>query len=173
MAPDTHRLLAASSHSSITKASRLSYTKQLDGTRAGFIIHHATVEVSDRRRLMSDQRSTGSRPWGEAGGRWEIWKGDMRSGGSGWCLLQNSTESRHLHASSRSREGIWCKRRSKKLIQIQNSQDYLLDIKKKKRVLWPNSSRDHLDTVYAPLRLQPGVRSVQTGELKQVWLHPK
>lgn len=61
--------------------------------------------------------------------------------------------------------GIRYERRSEKLIQIHNPWDNLVDIKKK------NERRDH--TLCIPLQVTAGVKSVQRGKLRQVWLHPK
>lgn len=61
-----------------------------------------------------------------------------------------------------------------KLFQIQSlKRIYLGYLKKgrKKGVPWRNIGSDHLRT--HALRLQPGVKTVQRGEFKQVWLHPQ
>lgn len=174
MAPNTHLLSAVSSHSSITIPGRLrgdvSYTKQFDCTRAGFIIHHATVEVSDRRRLMSDQRSTSSHPGresGRGGDRYEKRTWDREVLGGSCCRtpldLIISMHGQEVRLSVG--PGIRYERRSKKLIQIHNPWDNLVDIKKKM-----NAGITHY---VSPFRLQPGVKSVQRGKLRQVWLHPK
>lgn len=111
-----------------------SYTKQFDCTRTGFIIHHATVEVSDRRRLMSDQRSTSSHPGREreGGDRYEKRTWDQEVLGGICCRtpldLIISMHGQEVRLSVGS--GIRYERRSKNLIQIHNSWDNLVDIKK-------------------------------------------
>lgn len=70
-------------------------------------------------------------PLKKAGRRW-IWKEEMRWGGSGWHLQQNST----LSVGS----GIWCKQRGKETNS--NPRDNLVDVFSKE-AQWSNISREH------------------------------
>lgn len=115
----------------------------------------ATVENSQRKKQKAGD-------WSELNCK--------KSWSCGGCLLQNSTESCYLRVSS-SDAFSWFWDREGEAFSNSEFKAYLFRIFEKKGVLWCNISRDHLRT--HALRLQPGVKSVQRGEFKQVWLHPQ